>query len=75
MYYFYSRGIKDRVQKKAYRNLPLSKMAILFNKLVSNSEEYVEHTFGSITVGLFRKGSSQRISPSAYPASYGGYGV
>ncbi|XOD67573.1 MAG: transposase [Flavobacteriales bacterium Tduv] len=29
--YFHSRGIKYRIQKKAYRNRPLSRIAILFN--------------------------------------------
>ncbi|XOD68126.1 MAG: hypothetical protein ACMUEL_09775 [Flavobacteriales bacterium Tduv] len=29
--YFHSRGIKDRIQKKSYRNRSLSSIAILFN--------------------------------------------
>ncbi|XOD68212.1 MAG: transposase [Flavobacteriales bacterium Tduv] len=37
MFYFHSRGIKDCIQKKAYRNYPLSRMPILFNKLVSKN--------------------------------------
>ncbi|XOD67631.1 MAG: transposase [Flavobacteriales bacterium Tduv] len=31
MSYFHIRGIKDRIQKKAYRNHPLSRIVILFN--------------------------------------------
>ncbi|XOD66722.1 MAG: hypothetical protein ACMUEL_01360 [Flavobacteriales bacterium Tduv] len=29
--YFHSRGIKDRIHKKAYKNRILSRIAILFN--------------------------------------------
>ncbi|XOD67475.1 MAG: transposase [Flavobacteriales bacterium Tduv] len=46
--YVHSRGIKDRIQKKAYRNRFLSRVAILFNKLVSKPRWVVERTFGSI---------------------------
>ncbi|XOD67480.1 MAG: hypothetical protein ACMUEL_05920 [Flavobacteriales bacterium Tduv] len=35
--YFHSLGIKDRIQKKAYRSPPLSRILILFNKLVSKT--------------------------------------
>ncbi|XOD66992.1 MAG: hypothetical protein ACMUEL_02980 [Flavobacteriales bacterium Tduv] len=34
--YFHSRGIKYCIQKKDYRTRLLSRVAILFNKLVSN---------------------------------------
>ncbi|XOD66704.1 MAG: hypothetical protein ACMUEL_01260 [Flavobacteriales bacterium Tduv] len=47
MSYFHSRGIKARIQKKDYRNRPLSKIAILFNKLVNKTRWVVEH-IGSI---------------------------
>ncbi|XOD68092.1 MAG: transposase [Flavobacteriales bacterium Tduv] len=46
--YFHTRGIKARIQKKAYRNRLLSRIAILFNKLVSKNRWGVECTFGSI---------------------------
>ncbi|XOD67621.1 MAG: transposase [Flavobacteriales bacterium Tduv] len=45
---FHSRGIKGFIQKKAYRNRPLSKIAILFNKLVSKTRWVVERIFASI---------------------------
>ncbi|XOD67986.1 MAG: transposase [Flavobacteriales bacterium Tduv] len=45
---FHSRGIKDRIQKKAYRNRILSRIAILFNKLASKTRWVVERIFGSI---------------------------
>ncbi|XOD68273.1 MAG: transposase [Flavobacteriales bacterium Tduv] len=46
--YFHSRGIKNRIQNKAYRNRLLSRIAILFNKLVNKSRWVVERIFGSI---------------------------
>ncbi|XOD67178.1 MAG: transposase [Flavobacteriales bacterium Tduv] len=46
--YFHSRGIKYRIQKKVYRNHPLSRDAILFNKLVSKPRWVVERTFSCI---------------------------
>ncbi|XOD67212.1 MAG: transposase [Flavobacteriales bacterium Tduv] len=48
MSYFHSRDIKDRIQKKGYRNHSLSRIAILFNKLVGKTRWVVERTFGSI---------------------------
>ncbi|XOD67736.1 MAG: hypothetical protein ACMUEL_07430 [Flavobacteriales bacterium Tduv] len=36
--YFHSRDIKGRIQKKAYKNRPLSSIAILFKKLVSRNQ-------------------------------------
>ncbi|XOD66604.1 MAG: hypothetical protein ACMUEL_00695 [Flavobacteriales bacterium Tduv] len=35
-----SRGIKDRIQKKDYRDRPLSRAAILFKKLMSTRDGY-----------------------------------
>ncbi|XOD67136.1 MAG: transposase [Flavobacteriales bacterium Tduv] len=46
--YFHSRGIKSRIEKNAYRNRPLTRIAILFNKLVSKTRWVVERTFCSI---------------------------
>ncbi|XOD66901.1 MAG: transposase [Flavobacteriales bacterium Tduv] len=46
--YFHSRGIKDRIQKKAYRNRPSSRITVLFNKSVSKPRWVVEPIFGSI---------------------------
>ncbi|XOD67604.1 MAG: hypothetical protein ACMUEL_06660 [Flavobacteriales bacterium Tduv] len=37
VFYFHSRGIKDRIYKKVYRNRSLSRIAVLFNKLVSKT--------------------------------------
>ncbi|XOD67396.1 MAG: hypothetical protein ACMUEL_05410 [Flavobacteriales bacterium Tduv] len=37
MSYFHSRGIKYCIQKKAYKNRSLSRIAMLFNKLVSKT--------------------------------------
>ncbi|XOD67994.1 MAG: hypothetical protein ACMUEL_08975 [Flavobacteriales bacterium Tduv] len=37
---------------KTYRNRPLSRVVILFNKLVIKPRWVVEHTFGSINVPL-----------------------
>ncbi|XOD68225.1 MAG: transposase [Flavobacteriales bacterium Tduv] len=48
VFYFYSRGIKHRIQKKAHKNPTLSRIAVLFNKLVSKTRWVVERTFGSI---------------------------
>ncbi|XOD66834.1 MAG: transposase [Flavobacteriales bacterium Tduv] len=48
MYYFYSQGIKDRIQKRPIRNRTLSRVAILFNKLVNKTRWVVERTFGRI---------------------------
>ncbi|XOD67646.1 MAG: transposase [Flavobacteriales bacterium Tduv] len=48
MSYFHSRSIKDRIQKKNYKNRSLSRIAILFNKLVSKYRWVVERIFGSI---------------------------
>lgn len=46
--YLKTRGIKSRIQKKAYRNNPLSRICILFNKLISKKRWVVERTFGSM---------------------------
>ncbi|XOD67697.1 MAG: hypothetical protein ACMUEL_07190 [Flavobacteriales bacterium Tduv] len=35
VFYFHSRGIKDLIYKKVYRNRSLSRIAVLFNKLVN----------------------------------------
>ncbi|XOD68021.1 MAG: hypothetical protein ACMUEL_09150 [Flavobacteriales bacterium Tduv] len=35
--YFYSRGIKNRIQKKAYRIRLLSRVTLLINKLASKT--------------------------------------
>ncbi|XOD67889.1 MAG: hypothetical protein ACMUEL_08355 [Flavobacteriales bacterium Tduv] len=48
MSYFHSRSIKERIQKKAYRNRTLSRIDVLFNKLVSKTRWIVKCTFGSI---------------------------
>ncbi|XOD68205.1 MAG: transposase [Flavobacteriales bacterium Tduv] len=36
--YFHSRVIKDRIHKKGYRKRSLSRITILFNKLVSKTD-------------------------------------
>jgi transposase, IS5 family len=43
-----SKGIKNRIQRKAYRNRPLTKWEKLFNKLISKSRYVVERTFGGM---------------------------
>ncbi|XOD67634.1 MAG: transposase [Flavobacteriales bacterium Tduv] len=48
MSYFHSLDIKDHIQKKIYRNPPLSTISILFNKLMSKPRWIVERTFGFI---------------------------
>ncbi|XOD67904.1 MAG: transposase [Flavobacteriales bacterium Tduv] len=59
VFYFHSQGIKYRIQKKAYRkNRPLSRLAVLFNIVVSTTHWVVERTFGSIKY-LFRSGKTR----------------
>jgi transposase, IS5 family len=41
-------GIKNRIQRKAVRNKPLTSTEIKFNKLISKQRWVVERTFGSI---------------------------
>ena len=43
-----SKEIKNRIQRKAYRNRPLTKWEKLFNKLISKSRYVVERTFGGM---------------------------
>ncbi|XOD67257.1 MAG: transposase [Flavobacteriales bacterium Tduv] len=58
--YFHSLSIKDRIQKKSYRNRPISRIIVLFNKLVSKTRWVVERTaiksFGLNQVKLRYKG-------------------
>ncbi|XOD67324.1 MAG: hypothetical protein ACMUEL_05000 [Flavobacteriales bacterium Tduv] len=76
MSYFHNRGMKDRIQKKPTGTHSLSRIAILFNKLVSKPRWVVERTFGSIKcLVCIRQGSLQKVSSCAFPASYGGYGA
>jgi len=42
------KGIKNRIQHKAYRNRPLTKWQIKFNKLISKQRYVVERTFGGM---------------------------
>ncbi|XOD67835.1 MAG: hypothetical protein ACMUEL_08040 [Flavobacteriales bacterium Tduv] len=64
MSYFYNRGIKDRIQKKAKSTglYPKYRIPILFNKLVSNPRWVVEHTFGSMKHWFGSGKALQRIS-------------
>ena len=42
-------GMKSRIQRKAYRNAPLSKWSIKYNKLISRDRYKIERVFGSIS--------------------------
>lgn len=42
------KGIKNRIQQKAYRNRPLTRWQLKFNKLISKSRYVVERTFGGM---------------------------
>ena len=42
------KGIKNRIQHKAYRNRPLTKWQKTFNKLISKQRYVVERTFGGM---------------------------
>jgi len=42
------RKLKDRIQKRAIRDRPLTEWEIKFNKLISKARYKVERTFGSI---------------------------
>ncbi|XOD67238.1 MAG: hypothetical protein ACMUEL_04505 [Flavobacteriales bacterium Tduv] len=44
MSYFHSRSIKDFIQKKAYRISSLTRITILFKKLVNKTRWVVERT-------------------------------
>jgi transposase, IS5 family len=46
--YLKAHGIKNRIQHKAYRNHPLTKWQIAFNKLISKERYVVERTFGGM---------------------------
>lgn len=54
------RTIKNRIQHKAYRNKPLTKTEILFNKLISKERYKVERTFGGM-VRWFGAGKARYI--------------
>ena len=43
------RGLKSRIQRKAYRNAPLSKWARRYNKLIGKDRYKIERVFGSIS--------------------------
>ncbi len=47
--YLKNNKIKNRIQHKAYRNRPLGKWAIEFNKLISSIRWVVERTIGSMS--------------------------
>lgn len=51
-------NIKNRIQHKAYRNRPLTKWEILFNKLISKRRWVVERTFAGM-VRWFRTGKAR----------------
>jgi len=46
--YLEKQGIKNRMQRKAYKNKPLTKWEQKFNKLISKKRWVIERTFGSI---------------------------
>jgi transposase, IS5 family len=46
--YLKTNNIKNRIQHKAYRNRPLTKWQITFNKLISKERYVVERTFGGM---------------------------
>jgi transposase, IS5 family len=46
--YLKENRIKNRIQHKAYRNRPLTKWQITFNKLISKERYVVERTFGGM---------------------------
>lgn len=50
--------IKNRIQHKAYRNRPLTKWEITFNKLISKQRYVVERTFGGMSI-WFDAGSTR----------------
>jgi IS5 family transposase len=47
--YLKKKGIKNRIQHKAYRNRPLTKWQTAFNKLISKERWVVERTFGGMS--------------------------
>ena len=47
--YLKDEKIKNRIQRKAYRNKPLTDWEKIFNKLISKTRYVVERTFGSMT--------------------------
>jgi IS5 family transposase len=46
--YLKEKGIKNRIQRKAYRNRPLTEREKKFNKLISKQRYKVERTFGGM---------------------------
>jgi len=47
--YLKTEKIKNRIQHKAYRNRPLTKWEVRFNKLISKNRYKVERTFGGMS--------------------------